>query len=527
MVTEAKDLKITYTTMSVEQADAFNRAFDEALARVMDNLGRDYPIAIGGQDVRPGGDTFEDRSPNDTRILLGRFPDVGEAEAQQAIRAARDAFTEWSSTPWQERLRILRQGAENFRDRKYEIGAWLALEAGKPRLEAMGEVEEAVDLITVYSDEMEANNGFVKPMGQLAPQEVNRSVLRPYGVWGVIAPFNFPVALATGMIAGALIGGNTVVFKPSHETPLTGYLVYRCLADAGLPAGALNFVTGHGAKLGEALSGAQDLEGIAFIGSRAVGCHIYAEFSAQRPRPCIAEMGGKNPVIVTESADLDKAVEGTVRAAFGYSGQKCSAAARVYAMRGIADEFRRHLVTRTRELVVGNPTRADVFMGPVINEAAYKRFQDASARARSDGDILIGGEVLTEGDLRFGYYCAPTIATLPANHQFFRDELFVPFLVITEVESLEEALRLANDSEYGLTAGIFSEDQHEIDTFLDRIEAGVVYVNRKGGATTGAWPGVQSFGGWKASGSTGKSALGKYYVQQFMREQNQTVVSGE
>lgn len=525
MVTEAKDLKITYTTMSVEQADTFNRAFDDALSHVMASVGRAYPNYIGGSEHPFTGPTFEDRSPNDTRVLLGTFPDAGKAE--EAIRAARDAFPEWSRTPWQERLRILRRAADNFRDRKYEIGAWLALEAGKPRLEAMGEVEEAVDLITVYSDEMEANNGFVKPMGQLSPEEANRSVLRPYGVWAVIAPFNFPAALATGMIAGALIGGNTVVFKPSHETPLTGLLVYQCLADAGLPAGALNFVTGHGARLGEALSGSRDIEGIAFIGSRAVGCHIYAEFSSERPRPCIAEMGGKNPVIVTDSADLAKAVEGTARAAFGYSGQKCSAAARVYVMRGVAEEFQRRLVKRTREIVVGNATRADVFMGPVINEAAYRRFQDASERAAKDGAILTGGQVMTQGDMQYGYYCEPTLASLPANHTFFQEELFVPFLVMTEVDSLDEAINLANASEYGLTAGIFSENQREIDTFLDRIEAGVVYVNRKGGATTGAWPGVQSFGGWKASGSTGKSALGKYYVQQFMREQNQTVVSGQ
>lgn len=527
MVTAARDLKVTYTTMSVEQADAFNRAYEDALEFVMGKLGGDYPIYIGGKDLRPRVDTFEDRSPNDTRILLGRFPDAGQSEAQEAIRAARDAFNQWSTTRWQDRLTVLRRAAENFRDRKYEIGAWLTLEAGKPRLEAMGEVEEAIDLITVYSEEMEANNGFVKPMGQLSSQEVNRSVLRPYGVWAVIAPFNFPVALATGMIAGALIGGNTVVFKPSHETPLTGLLVYQCLADAGLPTGALNFVTGYGAPLGEALSGSQDLEGIAFIGSRAVGCHIYAEFSSQRPRPCIAEMGGKNPVIVTDSADLDKAVEGTVRAAFGYSGQKCSAAARVYVMHGVAHEYRRRLVERTEALVVGNPTEPNVFMGPVINEVAYKRFQTASDKARNDGAILTGGKTLTEGDLQYGYYCAPTIATLPADHAFFRDELFVPFLVTTEVDSLDQAISLANASEYGLTAGIFSEDQSEIDTFLSRIEAGVVYVNRKGGATTGAWPGVQSFGGWKASGSTGKNALGKYYVQQFMREQNQTVVGDD
>ncbi len=525
MVTAARDLKITYTTMSVEQAGTFNRAYDEALSSVMKQLGGDYPNYIQGKEVRPSVDTFEDRSPNDTRILLGRFPDAGATQAGAAIRAARDAFAEWSNTPWQERLTILRGAAENFRDRKYEIGAWLTLEAGKPRLEAMGEVEEAIDLISVYSQEMEANNGFLKPMGQLSPQEANRSVLRPYGVWGVIAPFNFPVALSTGMIAGALIGGNTVVFKPSHETPLTGMLVYQCLADAGLPAGALNYVTGYGAPLGEALSGAQDLDGIAFIGSRAVGCHIYAEFSARRPRPCVAEMGGKNPVIVTDSADLDKAVEGTVRAAFGYSGQKCSAAARVYMMHGIATEFRRRLVERTTQVMVGNPARPDVFMGPVINDAAYKRFQSVATRAQADGKILTGGNTLTEDDLQYGYYCAPTIATLPPEHEFFRDELFVPFLVVTEVDSLDQAIKLANASEYGLTAGIFSEDEGEIDDFLNRIEAGVVYVNRKGGATTGAWPGVQSFGGWKASGSTGKSALGKYYVQQFMREQNQTVVS--
>jgi 1-pyrroline-5-carboxylate dehydrogenase len=193
---------------------------------------------------------------------------------------------------------------------------------------------------------------------------------------------------------------------------------------------------------------------------------------------------------------------------------------------GIAAEFRGQLIERTQELVVGNATLADAFMGPVINESAYKRYQDASARARTDGEILTGGEVLTSGDLAHGYYCAPTIAVLPKEHEFFRDELFVPFLVMTEVESLEEALDLANNSDYGLTAGIFSEDQGEIDTFLNRIEAGVVYANRTAGATTGAWPGVQSFGGWKASGSTGKSALGKYYVPQFMREQNQTVVSG-
>jgi 1-pyrroline-5-carboxylate dehydrogenase len=193
--------------------------------------------------------------------------------------------------------------------------------------------------------------------------------------------------------------------------------------------------------------------------------------------------------------------------------------------RTIWDEFMPRFLQRTRDLTVGNPAQNDVFTGPVINEGAYNRFQEVAKRTREDGEILQGGQVLTDGDLQYGLYCALTVAQLPKEHEYFQQELFVPYIASTRVDSLEEALRLANQSEFGLTAGIFSEDRNEINTFLDRIQAGVAYVNRKGGATTGAWPKVQSFGGWKASGSTGKSALGPYYIQQFMHEQTQTVVS--
>jgi 1-pyrroline-5-carboxylate dehydrogenase len=327
------------------------------------------------------------------------------------------------------------------------------------------------------------------------------------------------------MLAGALVAGNTAVFKPSEETPLTGVRVFECLRDAGLPEGALNFVTGIGNEIGEALSSHPGVQGIVFTGSYKVGSHIYREFSKVRPRPVIAEMGGKNPVIVTRNADLDKAVEGTARAAFGFSGQKCSAASRVYVETPVAEEFLRRLAKRTERIVVGNPEHGDVFMGPVIRQSAYDRFKKSVDRARRDGEILSGGRVITEDPLEYGYYCAPTIARLPAEHPFFSEELFVPFVAVTTVDSLDEALQRSNASEYGLTAGLFSEDQNEIRTFLDRIEVGVAYVNRRGGATTGAWPGAQSFGGWKASGSTGKSALGPYYVEQFLHEQNQTIVT--
>jgi 1-pyrroline-5-carboxylate dehydrogenase len=526
MVAEQREQKITYTTMSVDQADEFNRAYDRALGEVRSQLGRTYTAYAGGSELTGDGRLFEGRSPGDQRLLLGRFQECGKEQADKAVRSAKKAFEVWSHMPWRERVRLMRGAAENFRRRKYELGAWLTLEAGKPRLESIGEVEEAADLITTYCDQMEQHDGFVVRLGRLSPGEVNHSVLRPYGVWVVVAPFNFPQALATGMIAGALVTGNTVVFKPSSETPLTGVKVYECLADAGLPDGTLNFVTGAGNETGEALSTHPGVEGVAFTGSFAVGTHIFREFTSERPRPVIAEMGGKNPVIVTDRADLDKAVEGTVRAAFGYSGQKCSAASRVYVQEGIAQEFERRLVARTQELAVGDPTRPEVFMGPVINRKAYDRFQDARDVAQRDGEILAGGYVATEGDLRHGYYCMPTIVDLPRDHEFFREELFVPFVTMARVSSLDEALRLANDSQYGLTAGLFSEDQGEIDIFLDRMEAGVIYVNRKGGATTGAWPAAQTFGGWKASGSTGKNAFGPYYAQQFMHEQSRTVVSG-
>ena len=525
MVTEQQDQKITYTTMSVEQAQRFHERYDQALERVMRDLGEEYPVYVANEPRTTGQPPFTDTSPADTRIVLGQFQECGEPEADAAVKAARAAYREWGHLPWQERVTVMRRAARNFRDRKYDIAAWLTLEAGKPRLEAMGEVEEAADLIDAYCDYMTDNDGFVKKLEQLTPEEVNYSVLKPYGVWIVVAPFNFPAALTTGMLAGVLVTGNTAVFKPSPETPLTDIKVFECLRDAGLPAGAVNFVTGSGAAIGEALSGHPDVDGVVFTGSRAVGSHIYSEFSRERPRPTITEMGGKNPVIVTEHANLDKAVEGTVRAAFGFSGQKCSAASRAYVHESLADEFLRRFVARTEQLVVGNPTHADTFMGPVINQKAYERFQEVCERTRADGKILTGGNVLTDGDLQYGYYCAPTVATLPADHRFFYEELFVPYISVATVRSLDEALRLANDSEYGLTAGIFTEDKGEMHTFQDQIEAGVTYVNRSGGATTGAWPKVQSFGGWKASGSPGKHALGPYYIQQFLREQTQTVVS--
>jgi 1-pyrroline-5-carboxylate dehydrogenase len=515
-------MKITYATLSAENEE-LQSAFDAALERARNELGRTYPMLIGGEE-RLRDETFEDRSPIDRDLVVARFPVGTREDVRDAIAAATSAYPSWRDTPWRDRLAVLRRAADIISERQFDYAALMALEVGKNRLEALGDVEETADLLRYYSDEFEKADGFVKPMGSLSEAEKTRSVLRPYGVFGVISPFNFPMALAGGPAGGAMIAGNTVVLKPSSDAPLLGWKFGEALRDAGLPDGVFNLVTGPGETVGAELQENPGINGLVFTGSYEVGMKLYRGFTKDYPRPIITEMGGKNPAIVTRSADLDIAAEGAMRSAFGFDGQKCSALSRVYVERSVAREFVDKLVEKTRSIAVGDPTKRENWMGPVINERALSKFRKAVEETRADGGTIeIGGEV----DDSTGWFPTPTVATgLPLEHRLFHEELFVPFLVVGEVDSLEQALEEANDTEYGLTAGIFSRDDAEVKRFLDTIQAGVVYVNRRAGATTGAWPGIQSFGGWKGSGSSGKGGLGPYYVQQFLREQSQTVIGG-
>ena len=515
-------MKITYSTLSADNEE-LQSAFDAALERVRAELGTTYPMIIGSEE-RTAEQTFEDRSPIDRQVVVARFPVGTRQDARDAIDAARAAFPEWSGTPWRERLAILRRAADIISERQFDYAALMAVEVGKNRLEALGDVEETADLLRYYSDEFEKADGFVKPMGSLSAAEKTRSVLRPYGVFAVISPFNFPMALAGGPAGGAMIAGNTVVLKPSSDAPLLARKFGEALREAGLPAGVFNLVTGPGDTVGAELEENPGVDGMVFTGSYEVGMKLYRGFTRDYPRPSITEMGGKNPAIVTANADLDEAAEGVMRSAFGFDGQKCSANSRVYVEASVAREFVDKLVEKTRGIAVGDPTDRANWMGPVINEGALRKFTDAVEEARRDGGTIeIGGQTHTER----GHFPTPTVVTgLPLEHRLFREELFVPLLVVGAVDSLDQALEEANATPYGLTAGIFSRDEGEIRRFLDRIQAGVVYVNRRAGATTGAWPGIQSFGGWKGSGSSGKGGLGPYYVQQFLREQSQTIVEG-
>ena len=516
-------MKITYSTLSADNEE-LQSAFDAALDRAREQLGQTYPMIIGSEERR-ADETFEDRSPIDREIVVARFPKGTREDVRDAIAAARAAYAGWRDTPWRERLAILRRAADLISQRQFDYAALMALEVGKNRLEALGDVEETADLLRYYADEFEKADGFVKPMGSLSSAEKTRSVLRPYGVFAVISPFNFPMALAGGPAGAAMIAGNTVVLKPASAAPLMAWKFGEALRDAGLPAGVFNLVTGPGDTVGAELEESPDVDGMVFTGSYEVGMKLYSGFAREFPRPIIAEMGGKNPAIVTRNADLDEAAEGVMRSAFGYGGQKCSAASRVYVEKPVAREFVDRLVEKVRSIKVGDPTQRENWMGPVIDERALERFRSAADEARSAGaTIEVGGEA----DDSRGFFPTPTVVTgLPLEHRLFKEELFVPFLVVGEVDSLDQAIEEANDVTYGLTAGIFSKDQAEIRRFLDAIEAGVVYVNRRAGATTGAWPGIQSFGGWKGSGSSGKGGLGPYYVQQFLREQSQTVIGDE
>lgn len=520
-----KHFRVTYATMSADNEE-LQEAYDHALEQARVELGRQHPFYVNGE-ARQGDGSDEERSPIDHDVLIGTFARATRQDAKDAVAAARAFAPTWAGTPWQERCEIMERAADAISRDNMKLAALMAIEVGKSRLEALGDVEEAADLIRYYVKQMRDNEGFEFPMDSLSPAEHNRSVMRPLGVWTVISPFNFPMALAGGPSGGALVAGNTVVLKPSHQGYLSALKLYEALREGGVPAAAFHVLTGPGSTVGDELYTNPGVDGITFTGSYAVGMKIYHDFAKDYPKPAICEMGGKNPAIVSAKADLDKAVEGVTRAAFGYSGQKCSATSRVYVERPVFDDFVGRLVARTSELKVGDPLQRDTFTGPVINEKAVQTYQDAVREVKDEGGkVLAGGERLSRGDLARGNFVAPAVVEAPLTSRVWKDELFVPFVAVAPVDSLDEALKLANDTEYGLTAGFYSEDRAEIDRFLSGIEAGVVYVNRKAGATTGAWPGIQPFGGWKGSGTTGKAGGGLHYVQQYMREQSRTVIEG-
>ncbi len=508
--------RVTYTNYNVDFSplhDYLDRLIPEFKR---DYLGKTYPNIIDGLESKTG-DLYKLSSPISSEITLGSFYSANKQVVSDAITSAKNTYKTWSGLNWRERVMIMQRVAHELDKYKYILGLAALYEVGKSRLEAIGETEEAADFVKYYCDEMEKNNGYSGNTSRAYPNEDAKYILKPYGVFAVISPFNFPVAMAVNMITGAILTGNTCVFKPSPNSALTASILVDVLHKAGLPKGVVNLVCG-GDETGKALSDSPDIDGIVFTGSYKVGMELCKKMtSGNYIKPCIVEMGGKNPSYVTAKADIEAAAYGVMRSSMGMCGQKCSANSRVYVEKSIAASFKERLISLISQIKIGNPENKDIYLGPVIDDNAVSRYKKVADEARKDGNIIFGGNVIKDK------YVEPmVIEKLEWSHRLNRDELFLPILSILEYDNLEDAIKDGNSVNYGLTAGFYSLDSKEVETFTNLAEAGVLYINRASGATTGTWPGTQTFTGWKGSGGSGKGGMGPFYLPQFMREQSQT-----
>ncbi len=396
-------------------------------------LGKEYPFVVNGEE-RWTDEKYEEPSPIDSDIVIGRFSQATPKDVDDAVAAAKAFQLEWDRMGWQARVEIMRNVADIMEDRLFDLAALMAYEVGKSRLEALGDVQETAELIRWNADEMDKHEGFRTPMSGMGAAGDYYDVLRPYGVWAVISPFNFPMALSGGPSSGALVAGNAVVLKPSNQGALMGYKLYECYRDGGVPPGAFHLVTGRGACAGDHLWKHPDVGGITFTGSYPVGMDIYKHFATEIPKPVICEMGGKNPAIVTKNADLDKATDGVLRSAFGFGGQKCSACSRVFVEREVYDDFLGLLKQKTENDQGREPDRA-------------RRVPRPDHQRAGDGDVRGGGRggaqerqrsspaasASPRATSRAACSWSRPIVEVPADNWIWKKELFVPFVAVGAV----------------------------------------------------------------------------------------------
>ena len=494
----------------------FEKLYEAALVEAEKYLNKEYPNIID-IDVKEEK-KIKDISPIDGREIA-TFQLSSKESVDKALKMLHAGYRSWFNRGYEERAKILLKAGDLIRAKKFLIAALLAYENGKNRYEAVADVDEALDFIRYYSLNLIENQGFHRFTGKGYDNEESASVMKPYGVFSVIAPFNF-YAITVGMMSAPLITGNAVAFKPSSDIPLVAYLTIRMMHEAGVPKNVLAFLSGSGGVVGRTLIESDLNGGVVFTGSRDVGMDIYHRATQKMPKPVITEMGGKDSIIVSEKCNMDKAVEGVARAAFGFAGQKCSACSLVFVQDSIYDSFLARLKERTEKIVVGDPRKKETFMNPVVNKAAFDKFKELEKVFASEGKLLTGGKALDKP----GFYVMPTIvADLKKDAHIVRNELFLPVLAVRKFSRLKEAVDEINTLEYGLTGGIFTEDPSEIQYYFDNVDVGVIYANRARGGSTGAMVGSQPFVGWKMSGSSGKGTGSFYYLQQFLREQAQTV----
>ncbi len=485
---------------------------EEAIAEVESQLGREYPNRIGGDDVRLE-DQQRSMNPADPNQAIGIFPRGDEAHADRAVEAADEAFHSWKNVPAAERAGVLFDAADIMRRRRFELAAWMVWEVGKSWAEADADVAEAIDFCDYYARLMMHYAYDPYPLADYPPEE-DELVYLPLGPGAVIPPWNFPFAITTGMAVSAIVAGNTVVLKPAGEAMTIAWKLVEVLDEAGLPAGVLNFVTGPGTVVGRRMVEHPMLRFVSFTGSKQVGLEIVERAAVQRPgqkwiKRVVAEMGGKDAIIVDADADLDAAVEGVAVAAFGYQGQKCSACSRAIVDESVYDEFLRRLVKRSGEIVPGKVTEG-AWMGPVVSQSQFDKVTEYIEIGKEEGALVLGGKA----DDSEGWYVQPTIfAGVDPRARIAQEEIFGPVLAVIQAADYDDALRIANDTEYGLTGAVFTEDEEKIERAKREFHVGNLYINRK---CTGALVGVHPFGGFQMSGTDSKAG-GKDYLLFFLQ----------
>ncbi len=486
------------------------RRMEEALAQVHAQFGKRYQLVIGGERYTTQ-EYFPSLNPARKGEVIGYFCKASKEQAEQAMQAALKTFEAWKGVAADKRADLLFKAAAIMRRRKYELSAWMVYEVGKSWVEADADVAEAIDFCDFYGREM-LRLAAEQPLTPI-PGEKNTLWYIPLGVGVVIPPWNFPLAILAGMTTAALVAGNTVVLKPSSDSPAIGYKFMEVLEEAGLPPGVVNFVSGPGGDAGDYLVQHPKTRFVAFTGSKQVGLGISEKAARVVPgqiwiKRAILEMGGKDAILVADDADIDAAAQGTAASAFGFQGQKCSACSRVIVDEKVYDAFLEKLVANTRAITVGATTDRSHDMGPVVNEKAFKSIMDYIEVGRGEGRIVSGGEP-GPGD---GWFIMPTVvADVAPKARLAQEEIFGPVLAVIKCRDFEDGLSIVNGTEYGLTGAVYTRSRERIDEALKRFHVGNLYVNRK---CTGALVGGQPFGGFNMSGTDSKAG-GRDYLLLF------------
>src|ERR1700733_2138982 len=472
------------------------------IERVRGQLGREYDLIIGGKRVKTA-DKIKSLNPSKPSQVVGIHQKAGKEHVEPAMAAALKAFESWKKTPIEDRASLLFRVADLMRDRKMDYMAWLVFEVSKNWAEADADISETIDFCEFYAREALRLAKAKTPVQM--PGEHDSLTYIPLGVGAVIPPWNFPCAIMAGMTLASIVGGNTVILKPSSDSPTIAAKFIELLEEAGMPEGVVNFCPGAGASFGDAVVAHPKTRYVAFTGSREVGLHINKTAATQAPgqlwiKRTILEMGGKDAIIVDADADIDSAVEGVAQAAFGFQGQKCSACSRAIVDERIYDKFLEQLKTRVEKITVGDPAE-NANMGAVINEGSMKTILAYIEQGKKEGRLLTGGERATEaGD---GYFIRPTvIADIPAKSKLEQEEIFGPVLAVIKARGFDNAMEIANDTEFGLTGAIYTKSRDKIDRAKSEFHVGNLYINRK---CTGAMVGAHPFGGFNMSGTDSKS----------------------